>query len=190
MVEQLLPELRQKLDLPFAIFGHSMGAVLAAEVSKALAAADDPMPDHLFVSGRRPPHLPSPDPPFHHLPDDQFVDEIERRYGGIPAEVRREAELMALLVPGLRADMTALETFDPRDHRPLSCPISAFGGSDDPRTPREHLNAWRQHTTAAFRVRVFQGGHFYINDRRSELLGDIASTLAPMIASARAESAA
>jgi medium-chain acyl-[acyl-carrier-protein] hydrolase len=180
LVAALLPAIEPLLDLPFAFFGHSLGAVFAVEVARALNERGNSRPGHLFVSARRPPHLPDPQAPLHALPDEDFVAEINRRYGGIPPEVLRERELMALLLPSLRADMTALETHRPPERPPLPVPISVFGGADDRITPREHLDAWRGETSGAFRVRVFPGGHFYLVDRRAELLADLAQTLAPL----------
>jgi surfactin synthase thioesterase subunit len=180
LVEGLLPELARHLDLPFAFFGHSMGAVVAAETARALLAAGGPPPRHLVVSARRPPHLAGTEPPLHPLPDDAFVAEVQRRYGGIHPEVARHADLMALLLPGLRADIRALETHRPPPRPPLPCPVSAFGGADDRLTPRAHLDAWRGETSGPFRVRVFPGGHFYLDARRAELLADLAASLAPL----------
>jgi surfactin synthase thioesterase subunit len=127
--------------------------------------------------------LPDPEPPLHVLPDPEFVAEVERRYGGMPAEVTQHGDLMELLLPPLRADIRALETHRPGLRPPLPCPISAFGGSDDRQVPREHLDAWRAETDAAFRVRVFAGGHFYLEPRRAELLADLTATLAPLLRS-------
>jgi surfactin synthase thioesterase subunit len=181
IVDAVVPALLPHLDLPFAFFGHSMGAVLASEVARALASAGRSLPQHLIVSGRRPPHIPSAEPPFHTLPDSEFVAEINRRYRGIPVEVMQQEELMALLLPCLRADITALETHLPVRRAPLSCPISAFGGADDRLTPREHLEAWRSETSAAFHVRVYPGDHFYLNSQRAQLLADVSATLAPIL---------
>lgn len=181
LVDALVPALMPHLDLPFAFFGHSMGAVLACEVARALRASGGAVPEHLIVSGRRPPSIPNPDPPLHCLPDDQFVEEIDRRYGGIPVEVLEHDDLMALLLPCLRADVTALETFQPRREPPLDCPISAFGGSEDSLTPRDHLDAWRSETRGVFRVRIFPGDHFYLDPRRAEVLAELSSTLASML---------
>jgi surfactin synthase thioesterase subunit len=186
MVEALVSALARELDRPFAFFGHSMGAVLAAEVARALAARGEPLPGHLVVSARRPPHLPGPEAPLHVLPDPEFVAELGRRYGGMPAEITQHADLMELLLPPLRADVRALEMHRPPARPPLSCPIAAFGGSDDRTVPREGLDAWRGETSAAFRVRVFQGGHFYLEPRRAEVLADLAATLAPLATAAPA----
>lgn len=180
IVDALVPALAPHLDLPFAFFGHSMGAVLAAEVTRALLASAGRLPRHLLVSGRRPPHVPGPETPLHVLPDPEFIAEIRHRYGGMPPEIVEDRELLALLLPSLRADVRALETHRPPARPALPCPVSVFGGSEDRLTPRAHLDAWRGETTGAFRVRVFAGGHFYLDACRAELLADIAATLAPL----------
>lgn len=189
LVDALLPELLPQLDLPFAFFGHSMGAVLASEVTRALAARGGPLPRHLVVSGRRAPHVPSPDAPFHTWPDGAFLAEIQRRYGGIPPELMEQPDVLALLLPCMRADMTALEKYAPGPRPPMSVPITVFGGADDPLAPREHLEAWRAETTGPFRLREFPGGHFYLEPRRTDLLADLSATLAPMLSTATREAA-
>jgi surfactin synthase thioesterase subunit len=185
LVDLLVPALLPHLDRPFAVFGHSMGAVLASEFVRALASGGGPLPRHLIVSGRRPPHMPGPESPLHGLPDAEFVAEINRRYGGIPVAVMEHADLVELLLPSLRADMTAIETHRPKPRPPLPCPISVFAGSHDRLTPRDHLEAWRGETLNTFRVRVFPGDHFYLNVRRDDVLADLSVTLAPMIGAAR-----
>lgn len=142
------------------------------------------MPGHLFVSARRPPHLPASETALHGLSDDAFIAEVNRRYGGIPRALLAERELLDLLLPTLRADLTALETFLPRQRPPMAIPVTAFGGSDDAMTPRAHLDAWRDETTAAFRVRIFAGGHFYLDPRRTDVLADVAATLTPLLVGA------
>jgi surfactin synthase thioesterase subunit len=184
IVDALVPAVESQLDRPFAFFGHSMGAVLAAEVSRALVGRGAPAPAHLFVSSRRPPHLPPSEPPLHVLSDREFLAELGRRYGGLPAEVLRHAELVELLLPSLRADIEALETHRAPPRPPLPCPISAFGGSDDRFATREQLEAWRSETSGAFRVRIFPGGHFYVDARRAEVLADVGATLAPLLGAA------
>jgi medium-chain acyl-[acyl-carrier-protein] hydrolase len=128
---------------------------------------------HLFVSGRRPSHVPDPQPPLSHLDDAGFVAEINRRYGGIPAELLAHADVMALLLPSLRADIRALEDFGVRRGATIACPITALGGHDDPLAPLEHLQAWRDDTDHAFQVRQFPGDHFYLDACRADVLAEI-----------------
>jgi surfactin synthase thioesterase subunit len=135
-------------------------------------------PEHLFVSARRPPHVPDPDTPLRDLSDGEFIEWIGRRYDGIPAPILADADLLALLLPALRADIASLETHPVRRGNVLSCPVTAYGGGDDPRTPRAHLDAWKDTTTNTFRVKVFPGRHFYLTEQRAALLGDITASLA------------
>jgi medium-chain acyl-[acyl-carrier-protein] hydrolase len=185
LVDAFIPVLLPHLQRPFAFFGHSMGAVLAFEIANALLEREAVAPHHLFVSSRRPPHMPGSENNLHVLPDHEFIQEIDRRYGGVPGEVLESTELLALLIPALRADITALETFRPSKRAALPCPISVFGGAQDPLVPRHHLDAWRDQTDGPFRVRVFPGGHFYLDSQREALLADLSATLAPILHGSR-----
>jgi surfactin synthase thioesterase subunit len=187
LVEAITEAVAQRPERRFAFFGHSMGAILASEVARRLTALSLPLPSHLIVSGRRPPHVADARPPIGHLPDADFVAEINRRYGGIPREILANPDVLALLLPGLRADMIALEAFRPGPRPPLPMPISAFGGDSDPLTPIAHLEAWRSETQTAFATRVFPGGHFYLDARREEVVGAITEMIAPIVAEVKAE---
>jgi medium-chain acyl-[acyl-carrier-protein] hydrolase len=186
LVATLHEEMLPLLDRPFAFFGHSMGSILALEVCRSLAA-NDLHPHQLFVSGRRPPQVPDPHPPLRHLSDAAFVGEIDRRYGGIPPEIAAEPDVLALLLPALRADIAALETHCPEATEPLDCPLLAFGGSEDPLTPRAHLNAWRSETRNEFGVRIFPGSHFYLDPCREAVVAEVSKTLAARLQFPRAE---
>jgi medium-chain acyl-[acyl-carrier-protein] hydrolase len=160
LVEAATEALLPFLDIPYALFGHSMGAMLAFEATRRLEALGCP-PVHLFVSGLRAPQLPDLEPPIYLLPDDEFLDEL-RRLNGIPDEVLAHSEFLRLLLPLMRADLTVCDTYVYQPQPPLSCPISVFGGLEDPKADRDQLEGWREQTTAGFRVRMLPGDHFYL----------------------------
>ena len=154
-------ELTPFLDVPFALFGHSMGALLSFEIARELERREVPAPLCLFASGYRAPQIP-PGPPIHHLPKDELLAAVERRYGAMPDAVIQSRELMEFVLPVLRADMEMCETYAYENGQPLSCPIQALGGTDDSWVGRSHLLPWREQTRAAFTLRMFPGDHFFV----------------------------
>lgn len=187
LVDAITGAISRLPELPFVFFGHSMGAILAEEVTRRLLELSLPAPRHLIVSGRRPPALPDPKPPIGGLSDAEFVDEIGRRYGGIPPEILANPDVLELLLPCLRADIVALEKFQPGPRPPLPIPVSAFGGDADPMTPRADIEAWERETRAAFELRIFPGGHFYLDAQRKAVIGEIARILAPILTNIEVE---
>jgi medium-chain acyl-[acyl-carrier-protein] hydrolase len=185
-VEDLVPALAEGLspllDVPFALFGHSMGAVVAFEVARELRRRQAPAPVLLAVSGHQAPRRPEVEPPFSHLSDAAFLEELRRRYDGIPPEVLAEEELLQLLLPVLRADIQVLETYAYTGEPPLECPLSCFGGEDDPHVSLVDLEAWSDETSGRLRVRTFPGGHFFVESARSEVLRALGDDLAPWTA--------
>jgi len=183
LLDALIPAIEDAFDRPFAFFGHSMGSALAHEAAVRLEQSGGPAPAHLFVSGRRSPTLAESEPPLHPLPDDEFLAEIMNRYGGIPEELLEHPDVISLLLPSIRADITVLETsaksagLDGAQAARLSCPITAFGGIDDPRATRAKLDAWAELTSGAFRLRMFAGGHFYLTSQRGPLLRELEAAM-------------
>lgn len=177
MVAEFAPLIAARSDLPFGFFGHSLGSVVAFEVTRALRRAGARLPRFLIVSGRRPPRVPDRHPPLRHLSNDDLVTHIDSRYGGIRREVFQHPEMMALLLPGLRASITALETHEFRDESPLACPLVALGGASDPMSPESDLDAWRHETTGPFARRTFPGGHFYLLNDPSPVLAEVVAAL-------------
>jgi medium-chain acyl-[acyl-carrier-protein] hydrolase len=169
MVERLIDALGPYLDVPFACFGHSMGAIVSFELARALRRAALPQPMALFISGRRAPRCPDPEPPVHDLPEAEFVKEV-RALNGTPEELLLDPELMTLVLPTLRADFTLCETYVYRAGRPLACPIHVFGGEADPNVGRDVLEPWREETTAGCDVRMFEGDHFFIHSAQAQVL--------------------
>ncbi|BCB74892.1 alpha/beta fold hydrolase [Phytohabitans flavus] len=162
----------------FALAGHSMGAVLAYELAHELNERYALTPHHLTVSARSAPHLPPRHPPVADLPDERFLAALDERYGGLPAALRADREFVRFILPTLRTDVTALEAYSAVSRPPLPCPIAVVGGRSDPTVTVDELRAWRTHTTQKCDLRLVDGGHFYLNERREALPEAIADELA------------
>ena len=158
------------LEKPFAFFGHSMGALLAFEVARQARRQFSVQPSQLFVSGRQPPHIPDPNPELHHLSEEEFLKTTQYFYGILPEIILQDQELVQLFMTIMRADITMIETYEYRHEALLDCPISAYGGLQDPSTSKKSLAAWRDQTTAAFKIQMLPGQHFFIQSSRSALL--------------------
>jgi medium-chain acyl-[acyl-carrier-protein] hydrolase len=169
LVTALADALQPHHDRPYAIFGHSLGALVAFELVRELRRRGGRPPARLIVSGHGAPHLLGRHTPMHALPDDQFRAEL-RRLNGTPAAVLDNDELMSVLTPTLRADMAVGETYTPAAEPPLDCPILALGGEGDAYAPPPDLEAWREHTRAACEVHVLPGEHFFLQTHRTPLL--------------------
>jgi len=160
---------------PYALFGHSLGAFVAFEMTRLLQRDGTP-PVHLFVSGSRAPHLPPPADPAYRL-DGAALRERLTEWGGLADSVLDEPELFAILEPGLRADLEAAETYQCSSVDDLRVPITAFGGIDDHLALPDAVAQWSGHTSAHFAVRVLAGGHFFVRDSRPQLLDIIRQAL-------------
>jgi surfactin synthase thioesterase subunit len=171
LIAEMTGALGGYLDKPYAIFGHSMGALLALDLARSLRSAGHPEPNGLFVSGRNATHVPMTHGSIHQMPDDEFLEALATRYGGLPQEILDTPELVELYLPILRADLTLLETHRYEALAPLDCPIAAFAGRDDRNVTAEGLEAWGEHTSGDFEVKWFDGGHFYLTAvSRTDLL--------------------
>lgn len=180
LVEALAQGIEAYLSLPFAFFGHSMGGLISFELARYLRRQQLASPSHLFVSAFRAPHLPDPDPPIHQLPDVEFIKELQR-FNGTPQAVLEHRELMQVLLLTLRADFCVCETYIYADEEPLSCPLSVFGGLQDPDISRADLQQWQKQTRSLFSLRMFAGDHFFLFPREELLLRAISKDLMPYL---------
>ena len=180
LIHQLAELLTPHLTLPFACFGHSMGALISFELTRRLRAQGGPQPLHLLVSARRAPQLPRSRPLTYNLPDAEFIAEL-RRLSGTPEEVLRHQELLELMMPLLRADLQINETYQYQPGVPLDCPISVFGGLEDTTTPPAELPPWQEQTRAAFKLRMFPGGHFFLNKGPLDVIRAVTQDLTPYL---------
>jgi medium-chain acyl-[acyl-carrier-protein] hydrolase len=180
LVSALLRGLNTWLDRPFALFGHSNGALIAFELANALARAGAPTPAHLFVSGCAAPHLLAtlPEAPHVHT-DEQLVAEL-RRLAATPEEIMRNREAIDLILPAVRADM---EMFAAYVHAPaalLDIPITAFGGTQDEEVPESTVRAWASHTASRFAYEPIPGDHFFVLSHKGAIQSALREALAPL----------
>jgi medium-chain acyl-[acyl-carrier-protein] hydrolase len=168
LVDLLLEQMLSHLSIPYAVFGHSMGAFIAFELAHAIRRRGLREPTHLFASGQRAPKLPYPEKPIFTLPDAAFTAAVVARYDGIPKEILQDREFMQLMLPTLRADFTLGENYRYRGAGPLACPIIVLGGLQDG-LKQWQLEAWAPETSARCSVHLFPGGHFFINTARTAL---------------------
>ena len=190
LLEQLGAALQPLMTVPFGFFGHSVGAMLAYEAARWLRAPDGQGALHLFVSSRGAPSLPAADPPPARVRSDKDLLVILNRFGGTPAAVLQRPELVAALLPVLRADLTLADgyVFEPGDR--VACPVTAFGGADD-RTNSNALDSWSSVTRKKFRTCIFPGGHFYFSPAAEaladQIIGDLRASAALHDAASRSQ---
>ncbi|PRY01764.1 thioesterase II family protein [Allonocardiopsis opalescens] len=168
---------------PVALFGHSLGATLAYEVALRLGRRGTP-PIALFASGRRAPSR-YRDERLHQLDDAGLLAEL-RTLSGTTSSLLDDDEVMRTVLPALRSDYKAIETYRHRPGETLACPLSVLIGDDDPKVDLAEAEAWREHSSGPFELRVHPGGHFYLNERAAEVIGYLRERLAALAGTAPA----
>jgi medium-chain acyl-[acyl-carrier-protein] hydrolase len=182
IVRELNVAIRPLLDRPFIFFGHSFGAFVAFELARRLRSELQLQPVKLIVSAARAPHLPLSHPPLHGLPEAEFIEQVRLRYDAIPPAIYDDAELRALLLPSLRADLTAYEQYAYLDDGRLECPVAGFAGADDNIIPQPMVAEWRRVTTGSFTNRLLPGDHFFLQSRRDKVVEAVAEELSACVA--------
>ncbi|GAA2655504.1 thioesterase II family protein [Paractinoplanes durhamensis] len=175
LADGIAAALRPHVGQPLAFFGHSMGAVLAFEVTRRLEQQAESPVQILFVSGRRAPSAVRHET-VHQGGDKELLAEL-RRLNGTDDRLIDDEELLQMILPALRADYRAIETYEPDDGASVRTPIVALTGDADPRTTVEETDGWRRHTTGQFALHVFPGGHFYLDAERSNVTATVLSHL-------------
>jgi surfactin synthase thioesterase subunit len=175
LADRAFEALRPWEDRPLVFFGHSMGSILAFEVAWRFQQKTGAPPAWLFASG-----YPAPSRlrgGTVHLRDDAGIVEELRRSGGTDDVWLADEDLMATILPPTRADYKAIETHPRTFDAVLDCPLTMLTGDSDHQTTIAEAESWREHTSGAFDLRVFSGGHFYLDQHGPELLDLISATV-------------
>ena len=160
LLDRLLEHVAPLTDRPFAMFGYSMGARVALALAQTLREAGLAEPAVLAVGASPGPVLRTPVPGWNRG-DEELVAGLVAG-GGMPAAVLADAELLQLLLPTIRADLTVVATWPYQDDRKVGCPIAAFAGRADAYAPPERMAAWAAETTSRFTLTELDGDHFFI----------------------------
>jgi surfactin synthase thioesterase subunit len=176
LVDRIVPALAGELDRPFAFFGHSMGGTVAYEVARRFEHVLGRPPTTLFVSGRRAPSRTRAES-VHLRDDDGIVAEL-RRLSGTDTQLLGDEELLRMIIPAIRGDYRAIETYTHRPGAELSCPVVVLVGDDDPLTTVDEARDWARHTSGGVDLHEFPGGHFYLAAHRDGVLRVIRERLA------------
>lgn len=180
LVDEVVTALRPLTTRRYALYGHSMGSLMAFEVTRALRAAGMPLPAALFVSGRDAPQYGDAEQ-VHHLPDSELLDRLRAWEGMEPQELPQYEELVRLMLPTIRADLTLAETHPYTPGPPLPVPIRVLRGTDDP-LMRPGDAGWARQTSADCAVRDFPGGHFFVQDHERSIVAFVEMTIGALLA--------
>lgn len=166
-MDQLVDDLAQALDgrltdLPYALFGHSLGALVAYELAARLAVPSM----HLIVSGSRAPRFAGTERRLSDLPDHALVEALTA-LGGMPPGILAETELLQMMLPMVRDDLALADDYRPTPHPPLPCPVTALCGDADGSAPPWSMAAWREVTRGPFTLRIVSGEHFFVHDAQT-----------------------
>lgn len=176
-VEDIYDSLKNQVtETEFALYGHSMGSILAFELSHKFYERLGVLPKHVFFSGHSAPNIPRKDKKIYLLPDEEFKNEL-LNLGGTPKELFKEEELLELFLPLLRADFNIIENYIYKDKKvKLNCNITVLNGKKDDLTLNDTIE-WRNHTNKDCKILMFDGGHFFINDNTEDIVRIINDTL-------------
>ncbi|UCG70212.1 MAG: thioesterase [Thermoplasmata archaeon] len=183
LVEAISGEIVRYTDKSYAFFGHSMGALVAYELSRRFASEGRKMPEYLFLSARRAPHIPVIHPHMHKLTKEEWIS-VMRCFNMVPEEVIKNMKLLEKILPVIKADFEMVETwqFDAQTP-PLDIPVCVFGGINDNLAPKKDIEAWEKMTRKKFNAYFFPEKHFFImkDEVRIQLITILVNMLKPFL---------
>ncbi|MEU7474497.1 alpha/beta fold hydrolase [Lentzea sp. NPDC042327] len=175
LADRVAEVLAPHLDRPTIYFGHSMGATLAFEVARRTTAA------HLFASGRRAPSC-WRDERVHQRDDDGLIAEM-RALNGTSSALLQHEKILRMVLPAVRADYRAAETYRYAEGPDLTAPVTVLVGDDDPLVTLDEARAWQRHTTGTTELHVLPGGHFFLEDQWPRITGLVGDEVRGLVSS-------
>ena len=176
-VVRVLGPLLAEQQTPYALFGYSLGALLAFELSRWMRQKGQCLPQHLHVAAAPAPSAPRTATPMHQLPESELIAMMRQRYAPLPPAILGDAELRRLVLRALRADLACIETYQYHVEDPLPVSISVYGGSSDRHVLPQTLDAWSQETACGFERTILEGDHFFLERSREALLTQLYRSL-------------
>lgn len=178
MVNDIYNTIKKEINSSeYAIFGHSMGSIIAFELYHKIKEQGMKEPVHIFFSARTSPDICKDKDIMHKLPYERFIKEIYK-IGGTSVDIFENKELCNIFVPILRSDYKLIETYKYTEKNVLiDCDITILYGEQDQSIELEYLNEWQKHTRQKCIIKGFPGGHFFINEKIEEVINLINITL-------------
>ncbi len=180
VVNDIFPLIKEEIEtgIPYAIFGHSLGTLVAFELAKRIQDEELTNPLHVFFSGRATPDTKDNSLELAEKPDDYFIEEL-KNYPGIPVEIIKYPELLKYFLPVMRADLQLVGNYTPRRsiQNEISCDISVLFGENDHNYKLEDVKRWSIVTNADSDFYYFKGGHFFVGEFAKEVVEVINKTL-------------
>lgn len=169
MASQIATEIEPYTDVPFAFFGHCIGALIAYELVVTMQKLNMNTPDHIYLSAFRSPEYTNPNRELYQLDDAEFKSEI-KEYGGFSDYILNNDEIMKTIMPMLRADFALHENYRYPGNESVECPISLLCGDQDHIVKKEHMQNWSNVSNHDVNLTMISGGHFFINERKEDIL--------------------
>lgn len=180
LVEAMAEEMEALLNVPFAIFGYSMGGLIGFELARMLRRQYGREPAALLVAAQNAPSVPLERATARGSTDEELSAALYCS-GGMSHEALANVRFMRAFLPVLRADYTLVDTYAYASERPLQCPIHLYAGADDALVSERGQAEWRRETSGGFAVHRFPGGHYFLRDDEDRFLASVSGLLRELI---------